>query len=223
LDRHFLLNALTIVAIDLILSGDNGVVIAMAVRSLPKKLRVRAIGLGAFLAVMLRVVATFFASRMLQIPFIQMTGGLFIFWIAVKLFSDADSEAAPGAEIRNFWKAIWYILVADITMSADNILAVAATAKSSLPLLLFGLGLSIPFVVCASSFLSLLMDRFPVVVYAGAAILGKVGAQMILTDPYTAQGFHPSDLFRYCIEAASAISVVLIGIYMRRRAPSLLN
>lgn len=179
----FFLNLLSIVIIDLVLAGDNSIVIAMAVQGLPKEKRIKGILFGALAAVGLRVIFTFFASKMLAIPFVKLAGGVLIFWIALKLMADHNAEEHKGGNADSVWKAVWIILVADITMSLDNILAVAGASHGSLLLLLFGLGLSIPLVVFTSSLLSKLMDRYKLIIWIGAAVLGKVGAEMIVTDP----------------------------------------
>ena len=167
---QLLIDILTIVLIDLLLAGDNAVVIAMAVKTLTPKERKLGIAFGAAVAVVLRIGLTFFAAQLLQTPWIKLAGGTLIFWIAIKLLTDAAEDEATGHHAHNFWSAVWYILVADITMSLDNILAVAATSKGNFALLLFGLGLSIPFVVFTSTLLSRIMDRYPIVVWIGAAI-----------------------------------------------------
>ena len=217
MDLHFFFNAFSILLIDLILGGDNAVVIALALRALPPPERMRGVAIGAGAAVVLRVAVTFFAARLLQVPLVQLAGGVLVLWIAVKLFSDAESGPAAGTELQGFWKAIGYIVVADITMSTDNVLAIAAASHGSLALLIFGLGLSIPFVVFTSTLLSRLMDRFPLIVYAGAAVLGQVGAEMILTDALVAQAWRPDALTRYLCEAATAVAVVAAGWLMARR------
>jgi YjbE family integral membrane protein len=217
LDLHFLFNALSIVLIDLVLGGDNAVVIALAVRALPARQRIRGVAIGAGAAVALRVVLTFFAARLLEVRYVQLAGGVLVLWIAVKLFSDAEPGPRAGKELHDFWKAIAYIVVADITMSTDNVLAIAAASHGSLALLIFGLGLSIPFVVFTSTLLSRLMDRFPVIVYAGVAILGRVGAEMILTDSFVAKAWTPGELVRHLLEAAVAVVVVAAGWLVARR------
>ena len=210
IDWHFIAGALTIILIDLLLAGDNAVVIALAVRRLPKKQRWTGITLGAGLAVILRVGLTFFAARLLQISFLRLIGGALILWIAVKLFADADPKAkVAGAD--HFWRAIRFIVIADITMSIDNILAIAAASKGNLYLLIFGLGLSIPLVIFTSGLLSMLMDRYRFIVYLGAAILGKVAAEMIMTDSYVVKTFHPSPFAQYCVEALAALGVIVAG------------
>lgn len=219
MNLHLFVDALSVVLIDLILGGDNAVVIALAVRALPKAQRARGIAVGAGCAVILRVAVTFFASWLLRLHFVQLAGGALILWIAVKVFQDAGPAETAQAQVRTFWKAVWLVVIADITMSTDNILAVAATAHGNLPVLILGLGLSIPCVVLSSSLLSILMEKYPVVIYLGAAILGRVGAQMMLTDAFTLRMLHPSDVVLYCAEGAAAAGVVVIG-KLRRNTPA---
>ncbi|HQL89350.1 MAG TPA: TerC family protein [Syntrophales bacterium] len=218
---EFFAGLLSIILIDLILAGDNAVVIAMAVRSLPRPQRRKGILLGAGAAVVLRVALTFFAAQLMQTPCVKFIGGLLIIWIAVKLFV----EGAPGEEVHreahSIWQALWVIMVADITMSLDNVLAVAGASKGNLFLLVFGLGLSIPFVVFTSSLLSMLMDKYPVILYVGAALLGKVGAEMILTDPVIVGVFDPPAAFRYAMEALFAVGVIVAGrLWVRHKIAS---
>jgi len=202
---------LSIVLIDLVLAGDNAVVIAMAVRSLPRKQRMRGIAFGAGAAVILRVALTFFAAQLLQISFVKLIGGAVILWIAVKLFVEGAPEDKTQREAKTLWQAIWVIIIADITMSTDNVLAVAGASKGNLFLLLFGLGLSIPFVVFTSNLLSLLMDKFPIIIYLGAAVLGRVGGEMMITDPFIVDLIHPSKILRYTTEAFFTIGVLVAG------------
>jgi YjbE family integral membrane protein len=213
---HFILAGLTILLIDLLLGGDNAVVIAMAVRTLPPRQRRIGIVVGAGLAVVLRVAITFFAAELLSSRYVQLAGGLLILWIGIKLFADAD-PAHPPAASPSFWKAIRLIVMADVTMSTDNILAIAAASKGSLPLLIFGLGLSIPLVVFTSTLLSRLMDRYPAIVYLGAAILGRVGGDMIMTDAIVVHTFQPSAAIRYGVEGLCAAGVVAAGFLLSRR------
>jgi YjbE family integral membrane protein len=215
-DWPFLASLAGIVLIDLILAGDNAVAIAMAVRSLPRHQRRRGVLLGAGAAVLLRVAATFFVARLLLVPWLKLAGGVAVAWIAVRLF--AEEPAAEGAEASSagLWRAVRTIVVADVTMSLDNMLAVGGASHGSLALLLFGLALSIPLVVVASSLLSTLMDRYPVIVYAGAAMLGKVAAEMALTDPFTAGLLHPSRATLWAAEVCAAAGVVAAGVTMQR-------
>ena len=208
---EFIAALLSIVLIDLILAGDNAVIIAMAVRSLPRKQRQKGILFGSGAAVLLRVVLTFFAAQLLQTPYLKFVGGLFILWIAVKLFIEGNPGEEIHREPKTIWQAMWVIVVADITMSVDNVLAVAGASKGNLFLLIFGLGLSIPFVVFTSSLLSMLMDKYPFIIYIGAAVLGKVGAEMIFTDPVVVEHLNPSVFFQYAMEALFAVGVIAIG------------
>lgn len=207
----FLIGFLSIIVIDLILAGDNAVVIALAVRSLPQNQRMKGIIFGAGAAVVLRVALTFFAAQLLQMQYVKFIGGILILWIAVKLFVEGAPDENIKRKAKTFWQAIWVIVIADITMSTDNVLAVAAASKGNLFLLIFGLGLSIPFVVFTSTLLSRLMDKYPVIIYIGAAILGRVGGEMIMTDPVIIQTFQPSTALQYAVEAFFTIGVIVAG------------
>ncbi len=217
LDLAFLSGLFSIVVIDLILAGDNAVVIAMAVRSLPARKRNKGIIFGAGAAVLLRVILTFFVAQMLQINFIKLIGGVLITWIAVKLFMEGVPEDGIEKEAATLSQAIKIIVIADITMATDNMLAVAGASHGNLFLLLFGLGLSIPFVVFTSNLLSVLMDKYPVIIYIGAAILGKVGGEMIITDPFIAGILKPGKLLKYFVEIVFAIGVILGGKFWMKR------
>ncbi|MGD0497386.1 MAG: TerC family protein [Bryobacteraceae bacterium] len=208
---HFLFNVFSIILIDLLLAGDNALVIAMAVRSLPQRQRRVATIFGAAGAVTLRVALTALAARLLTLRYVQLAGGLLILWIALKVLRDASDppDAAPAP--RRMAQAIWYIMAADLTMSLDNILAIAGASRGHVGLIVFGLGLSIPFVIFAANLLASLMDRYPTLIYLGAAILGKVGGEMILTDPFTKALLHPSPWLCYGVEAALAVAVVITG------------
>ncbi|MCZ2151917.1 MAG: TerC family protein [Bryobacterales bacterium] len=214
---QFLLDILAIVLIDLLLAGDNAVVIALAVKSLGPRERKAGIAIGAGLAVALRIVLTFFAAKLLLLEFVKLTGGLLILWIAVKLLVDDTSGDHGSKEAKTLWQAMVYIVIADITMSTDNILAIAGTSKGHLGLLIFGLGLSIPFVVFTSNLLAAIMDRFPVIVVIGAAILGRVGGEMIMTDPWVHAMAEPAKWEEYLAQAALAVGVVAAGKYIAKR------
>ncbi len=205
---HFLLGGLSIVLIDLLLAGDNALVIALAVRSLPPRQRRWGLGLGAALAVVLRVALTALAARVLRLEYLQLAGGLFVLWIAWKVLGDASDppDRVPAATL--LWQAVWYVTMADLTMSVDNILAIAGVSKGNLPMLIFGLCLSIPFVVFASNLLVKLMNRFPLLVYVGVAILGKVAGDMVLADPVMVRWLHPTETLRYAVDAALVLALV---------------
>ena len=173
---------------------------------------------GATCAIITLVTATFFAAPLLHVKFLQIVGGAAVLWIAVGLFRERPPLESSAAHLTGFWKAMWFIIVADVTMSTDNILAIAALARGNLALLLFGLGVSIPLVIFASAMLATLMDGYPVIVYIGAALLGRVAGQMIMTDQFMVQRFAPSETLRYTVEAAGAMGVLLAGWWLKRRA-----
>ena len=207
----FLLAGLQLVVIDLVLAGDNALVIAMAVRSLPPKQRRLGTLLGAGFAVALRVGLTALAAQLLDVAFVRLIGGVLILWIALKVMRDSGESQDGVTSPNRLLQAVWYIVVADITMSLDNILAIAAASKGNVPLMVFGLGVSIPFVVFAANLLSTLMDRYPAVIYVGAVILGKVGGELILTDPLVAQALPLAKWQQYAIEGALAAAVLVVG------------
>ena len=217
---QFVFSALSIVVVDLALSGDNAVVIAAAVKSLPPAMRKRALIAGAGCAVLTLVAAAFFASRLLHVKFLQIVGGAAILWIAVGLFRKEPPLESSAQHLAGFWKAMRFIIVADVTMSTDNILAIAAIAHGDLLLLLFGLSLSIPLVVFASGMLARMMDRYPVIVFIGAALLGRVAGQMIMTDEVMVEAFHPGLSLTWGIEVAGALGVTSVGLWLRSRTAS---
>jgi len=156
-------------------------------------------------------VLTFFVAQMLQINYLKLAGGTVILWIAVKLFVEGSPEETSDKQATNLAQAIKIIVIADITMALDNMLAVAGASHGNLFLLLFGLGLSIPFVIFTSNLLSMLMDKYPIIITIGAAILGKVGGEMIITDPVVVRLLAPSKMFQYTVEAVFAIGVIVVG------------
>ncbi len=215
-DAAFFSALMSIIVINLILSGDNAVVIALAVRNLPKKQRMWGIILGSGLAVLLRVVLTFFAAKLLLISFLKFFGGALILWIAVKLFTSGHEEEHIEAA-AGLWQAVKVILIADLVMSIDNVLAIAGASKGNMFLLLFGLGTSIPLVVGTSTLLSMLMDKYPIIITLGAAILGKVGGEMMITDPWVHKTLHPPHWLDYAMQAVCAVGVVVVGKYLLKR------
>jgi YjbE family integral membrane protein len=210
-DMHFVMGIVSIIVIDLILAGDNAVIIAMAVRRLPKKQRVTGIIFGAGAAVLLRVVFTFFVSQLLQIIFLKLIGGIVILWIAIKLFVEGGVEEGRDKEVATIGQAVRLIVIADITMSTDNILAIAGASRGNLFLLFFGLALSIPLVVFASTFLSVLMDKYPIIILLGAAVLGRVGGEMMITDSWVEGLVHPGKIIEYGVQIFFAVGVIVSG------------
>jgi YjbE family integral membrane protein len=206
-----LIDSLSIILIDLLLAGDNALVIALAARSLPPRQRRMGVIFGAATAVVLRVLITVAAAKLLNVELIKLVGGAFIIWIAVKVLADASRPAGEPAAPMHVLRAIWFIAVADITMSLDNVLAVAGASHDSIPLIILGLGLSIPFVMFSSNLIVLLMDRYPWTLYLGAAILGKVGGEMMVTDPLVTRYLHPSQTVLYAVEALAIAGILVAG------------
>ena len=206
----FLWDLLNIIIINLILSGDNAVLIAMAVRSLPPHLRGKGFVIGAGAAVALRIVLTFIVAEVLGIPWVKLAGGIALLWIAVKLFV----QGFPGGEEKEaatLFHAIKIMVIADMTMSLDNVIAVAGASHGNIFLMLFGLGLSIPFVIFTSGLLSMLMDRYAIIIYIGAAILGSVGAEMMMSDRALTGYIALPVAVRYGFTAFCAAGVIIVG------------
>lgn len=220
LSSDFLSGIVAIILIDIVLAGDNALVIALAAKNLPQDKRRAGIILGAGVAVLLRVVLTLFVSQLLGLRYVNLIGGILILWIAVKLLWEDDPLAEMHRQPTTLLSVIWVIGVADLTMSLDNVLALAGASGGDLTLLVFGLALSIPLVVFASDWLARLMDRFPAVVYLGMGVLGIVGGKMIIDDPVIESFFQPSTAVRYIIEGLFAVSVIIVGkLYIKWRIP----
>jgi YjbE family integral membrane protein len=217
---QFLVAVMSIILIDLVLAGDNAVVIAMAVRNLPEKKRLWGIALGAGAAVVVRVIATFLVAQLLNIQFIKLVGGAVIIWIAVKLLSEGAEDECADKECGSIWEAVWIIIVADMSMGIDNMLAVGAASHGNLFLLMFGLVLSIPFVVFMSNLLSKLMNKYPIILWLGAGILGKVGGEMMITDPWVHGLLNPPKWVEYAVMVFFVAFVCLLSKWIAKRHKS---
>lgn len=207
-----------IILIDIVLSGDNAVVIALACRNLSPEQRKKGIFWGVAGAVSLRVVLTIFAALVMNLPWLKLVGGLLLVWIAVKLMLPEDEEGHDIEASANLWGAVKTIVVADFVMSLDNVIAVAGAAHGSLVLLLFGLAVSIPLIVWSSQVILRWMERWPWIVLLGAGLLGYVAGQMILTDPGVV-GVLPQ-LPAWAAKAAGGIGallVVIVGRWLEQR------
>lgn len=178
----FWVSLLQIIWIDLLLSGDNAVVIALACRKLPADQRKMGILLGAGAAVGLRIIFAFFITFLLGVPFLKIAGGLLLFWIAVKLATDEHEEHSDVEASSNLWGAVRTIAIADAVMSLDNVVAIAAAAKGHPELFIFGLLLTIPLIIMGSTLLSTILQKYPFLVWLGAALLGWIAGEMILGD-----------------------------------------
>lgn len=209
----------SILLANVVLSGDNAVVIAMAARTLKPEQRSKAIFLGSAAAIVMRIVLTIVAIRLLTLPFLKIIGAGLLTYIGVDLLmgeGDADGE---GAEVTNMFAAVRTILLADLVMSLDNVLAVAAAAQGNLPLLTLGLLVSIPLIVFGASLLTKVMERFPIIITIGAALLGFLAGEMLLTDPAVVG--YVGHVGEGAVKAAGLIGAVLVvalGNWLQRRA-----
>src|SRR6266568_4066590 len=179
---QFWLAVVQIIIVNILLSGDNAVVIALACRNLSRRQRRHGIFWGVLGAIVLRIVLTFFAMSLLVNPYLKLVGGALLVWIGIKLIAEEDTEHNVKASDR-LLAAIWTIIVADLVMSLDNVMGVAAAAKGSVPLIVFGLIISIPIVVFGSQIIMRIIERFPILVLAGGGLLGYIAGEMAVDDP----------------------------------------
>jgi YjbE family integral membrane protein len=183
MDAQFWLALGTIIWVNIILSGDNAIVIALACRGLPEKQRFIGTVLGAGVAIVLRVIFTLLIAQLLGVPFLKIIGGLLLFWIAVKLVTDEAGEDDIASSDKLF-QAVKTVAIADIVMSLDNVLAIAAVAKGNNLLMVLGLLISIPMIVAGAQLIMRVLERFPILIWAGAALLGYLAGEMLITDPF---------------------------------------
>ena len=218
----FWIAVLQIIVIDILLGGDNAVVIAMASRRLPAQQRSKAIFWGVFGAIALRVVLIFFALQLLQIPYLKIVGGVLLLWIGVKLLMPQGDGGHKIDASAHLIGAIKTIVVADAVMSLDNVIAIAAAAKGSVGLVVFGLVVSVPIIVWGSKFVLVLMDRFPVVIVAGAALLGWIAGDMLAHDVVVKDWVVANAAWlKYGAPVIGAALVVLAGkMFTARAAPA---
>lgn len=209
----------SIILANVLLSGDNAVVIAMAARGLPASQQKKAIVFGSGAAIVMRVVLTLIAVKMLGLPWLKLAGGVALLWIGANLMSDEEEQHDREAQPVGVGAAVRTILVADLVMSLDNVLAVAAAAQGNTPLLVIGLAVSIPLIVFGSTLVLKVMERFPVIIVAGAALLGWLAGEMMLTDPAIPPRLGaPSESVVRAAGIAGAILVVILGKLLQRRA-----
>jgi len=218
----FWVSLLQIMWINILLSGDNAVVIAMACRGLRPRQRRWGMILGAGVAVLLRIVFTVFVAALMLLPWLKIVGGLALFYIAAKLLVPEEADENETEATEHLWRAVRIVAIADIIMSLDNVIAIAAAAKGNMALLVIGLAISIPLIVAGAALIMALLDRFPILVWAGAALLGWIVGEVIATDPVIvsyleprlgAEGFHYVVLFAALL---GAILVLIVGALWRR-------
>lgn len=214
---EFIIGLSKIILVNLVLSGDNAIVIALACRNLHPALQKKAVFWGGFGAIGLRVILTFIAVWLLQIPFVQLLGGVLLIWIAVKLLvgEDENDQINGGSNIR---EAIKTIIMADLIMSLDNVVAVAGAANGNILLILIGLAISIPLIIWGSQLLMKLMTKFPIIVTFGAALLGYTAGEMIMGDDIAgAQLKHVWVGFDHVLPIVLAVAVVALGKWLAAR------
>lgn len=205
-----------IILINIVLSGDNAVVIAMASRSLPPAQQKKAILFGSVGAIVLRVVLTFFAVYLLTLPYLKLVGAALLFWIGIGLLQQEDEEHGLEGH-AGLAAAIKTIVLADLVMSLDNVVGVAAAAKGNVPLLVFGLVISIPLIIFGSTLILKLMDRFPIIIVLGAALLGWVAGEMAVSDPAIAGWVAERHTLHTVVPAIAALLVVAVGKWLSSR------
>lgn len=205
-----------IILINIVLSGDNAVVIAMASRSLPPQQQRKAILFGSVGAIVLRIVLTFFAVYLLTLPYLKLAGAALLLWIGIGLLKGDDGEEDLEGH-SNLSAAIRTIVMADLVMSLDNVIGVAAAAKGNVPLLVFGLVISIPLIIFGSAIILKLMTRFPVIITLGAALLGWVAGEMAISDPSIAGFTANQHALHYVVPAMGAVLVVAVGKWLTGR------
>ena len=214
----FWIGLLKIIWINIILSGDNAVVIALAARSLPPHQQRQAVFWGSGAAVVLRIVLTIVAAALLALPYLQIAGGLLLLWIGVQLLGEEDEGEGDAKEYGSMMAAVRTILIADLVMSLDNVIAVAAAAQGSMTLLVLGLAISIPLVIFGSTLMIKLMERFPIIVVLGAGLIGWVGGETIVGDAILNDVLAARPWLHYAAAIAGAVFVVVVGKFLQARS-----
>lgn len=216
-----------IILIDILLGGDNAVVIALACRNLPAKQRAKGIFWGAAGAIVLRVVLISFAVVLLDLPFLKLVGGALLIWIGVKLIAPPEEDGHENLKASDkLWAAVKTIIVADLVMSLDNVIAIAGAAEQSpegqrTALIIFGLLVSVPFIVYGSQLVLKLLDRFPVIVLGGGALLGWIAGTLMVGDPVAAPWVPAEAWVRWVAGIAGAALVVIVAKWIAwRRGPA---
>ena len=227
LTAHFWLAVGQIIMIDILLGGDNAVVIALACRQLPLHLRLKGVLWGTAGAIVLRVILIAFALTLLQVPFLKLVGAALLLWIGVKLLQPQDESGHADIQASDkLWSAVKTVIIADLVMSIDNVIAIAGAATGAgsqhqLPLVIFGLLVSVPIIIWGSQLVLKLMDRFPLIITVGGMLLGWIAGTMALSDP-AVQNYLPQTLaWRYGFGLVGAIGVWLVGAALKkhRQAP----
>ena len=219
----FWVGVLQIIWVNILLSGDNAVVIALACRALPPRQRVWGMTLGAAVAVVLRIVFTLIVSTLMELPYLKLAGGLALLYISIKLLVPDEHNESEIHQSRHLWRAVRIVAFADLIMSLDNVIAIAAAAKGSALLLIIGLAISIPLIVAGAALIMSMLNHFPILVWAGAALLGWIAGDLVGNDPavlrFLADRLTPENLDRFSILTGilGIFIVVAVGWVLRRR------
>ncbi len=214
---EFLSGLLAIILLDLVLAGDNAIVIALAARNLPKAIQKKAIVWGTIGAIAVRLVLTGVVVYLLELPGLMLVGGLLLLPIAWKLMQQEDKPQHDVDSASGFWAAMRTIIVADALMGLDNVLAIAGAAKGHMTLVVIGLAISVPLVVWGSSIILRLIERFPVIIYIGAAAIAWTAARMITHDGLLSPWFERNDWATYALDALFVVGICLGGWLVQRR------
>ena len=215
---QFWVAVVQIIVVNILLSGDNAVVIALACRNLAPKQRRQGIFWGVLGAIGLRIVLTFFAMNLLANPYLKLIGGALLIWIGIKLIAEEDDGEHHVKASDRLLAAVWTIIVADVVMSLDNVMGVAAAAKGSMPLIIFGLIVSIPIVVLGSQIIMSLIKRFPLLIIAGGGLLGYIAGEMMVEDPAIAPWIAANAAGAVWLAPILGVAVVVLaGVYLIRR------
>jgi YjbE family integral membrane protein len=217
-DHAFWVALLEIIWINILLSGDNALVIALACRSLPTRQRRWGIILGTLPAVVLRIIFTIFIAYLLGIEYLKLIGGILLLWIAVKLIlpEEHDEQGSEQDSAANLWAAVRTIVIADAVMSLDNVIAIAAAAKGSFVLLVLGLIISMPLVIFGSALILKILNRLPILIWAGGALLGYIAGEVIVTEPAIAPWIEDLEWLHYVGPIIGAAATVAIGFAITR-------
>lgn len=210
------LPALQIIWINILLSGDNAVVIALACRGLQDKQRIMGIALGAGAAIVLRIIFTLLTTQLIGLPWLKAIGAIALVWIAIKLIVPEEENENTVAGHASLWKAVQTVAIADVVMSLDNVIAIAAAAKGDTNLIIFGLVVSIPMVIAGSAILVQVINRFPLLVWAGAALLGWIAGEIFAEDPGIINTLGLT-IPHLPAQIATAIFVVAVGYVLKKR------
>ncbi|MDX2318542.1 MAG: TerC family protein [Hyphomicrobium sp.] len=217
-DPGFWVAVFQIIWIDLLLSGDNAVVIALACRQLPPNQRVWGIAVGTLVAIGLRIVFTGMVTTLMTMPYLKLIGGVLLIWIAIKLLAgEEESDDENIKPVANLWHAVRIIVIADAVMSLDNVIAIAMAAHGNYALLMFGLAVSIPLIMAGSALVISLLERFPIIVWGGAALLGWIAGEIMARDPLISGHLDPAAAHTASMVGAVLGALFVVGVGLIRK------